>query len=677
MNNPSLDTPRKPKDDRLDSWKKIAAYLSRDVTTVQRWEKREAMPVHRHLHERSGSVYAFRTEIDAWARGRRDLQTLDGPGAADSDAGPAQPPETGARPARKLGWLLTGVAVAAIVSGTVIQLLRVDFFWRNPLAGATYLSVTGFDGESHAAAVSRDGKFVAFLSDRSGRMDVWVTQAGSGQFHNLTAGVVGELVNPSVRELGFSPDGSLVTFWQRLRSGLAGTEISIWGVPTLGGEPRPFLPGAAEATWSPDGGQLLYHTPGPGDPLFVTDGKGMPPKAPILVAPAGLHSHYPVWAPGNQIYFVKGSLPDQLDIWRTNLQGAEPERITYQSTFLAYPVLLDERTLLYLANAPDGSGPWIYGMDLRRRVPHQLTSGVEKYTSLAASADGLRVIATVSIPERSLWRITFAGRPVTGLPERIALASGTGFAPRLGPDFLIYVATAGTGDSVWKLVAGMASQLWSAPDARIIGSPAISGDGRRIAFSVVQHGKSLLYSMAADGSGLRLLSGSLQLQGAPAWEPDGQHITSAAVGQGVPRLVRFPLDGSRARPLLSDYSVDPAWSSDGGFVVYSGPDIGTRFDIRASTATGHAHPLPPLKLTRGARHLVLQSSGQTLYFLQGELQHKDLWSIDLITGSQHQLTHLPPEFNVRDFDIAPDGHEAILERAQARSSVVAIDRAIP
>ena len=34
-----------PSDDRLDSWKEIAAYMRRDVTTVQRWEKREGMPV--------------------------------------------------------------------------------------------------------------------------------------------------------------------------------------------------------------------------------------------------------------------------------------------------------------------------------------------------------------------------------------------------------------------------------------------------------------------------------------------------------------------------------------------------------------------------------------------------------------------------------------------------------
>ncbi|HLJ73309.1 MAG TPA: hypothetical protein VKU62_01895, partial [Thermoanaerobaculia bacterium] len=61
-------------DEQLDSWKEIAAYLKRDVTTVQRWEKREAMPVHRHLHEKLGSVYAYKSELDDWARERKVAQ---------------------------------------------------------------------------------------------------------------------------------------------------------------------------------------------------------------------------------------------------------------------------------------------------------------------------------------------------------------------------------------------------------------------------------------------------------------------------------------------------------------------------------------------------------------------------------------------------------------------------
>src|SRR5947207_5287163 len=60
-----------PTADRLTSWKEIAAYLNRDVTTVQRWEKREGMPVHRHVHDKKGSVYAFRAELDSWARTRK------------------------------------------------------------------------------------------------------------------------------------------------------------------------------------------------------------------------------------------------------------------------------------------------------------------------------------------------------------------------------------------------------------------------------------------------------------------------------------------------------------------------------------------------------------------------------------------------------------------------------
>jgi TolB-like protein/tetratricopeptide (TPR) repeat protein len=61
---------------RLDSWKEIAGYLNRHVTTVRRWEKFEGLPVHRHVHDKLGSVYAFRAELDAWALSRRERLEL-------------------------------------------------------------------------------------------------------------------------------------------------------------------------------------------------------------------------------------------------------------------------------------------------------------------------------------------------------------------------------------------------------------------------------------------------------------------------------------------------------------------------------------------------------------------------------------------------------------------------
>ncbi|MFL6246223.1 MAG: tetratricopeptide repeat protein [Thermoanaerobaculia bacterium] len=51
---------------RLDSWKEIAAYLHRSVRTVRRWERDEGLPVHRHMHQTLGSVYAEKSELDAW-----------------------------------------------------------------------------------------------------------------------------------------------------------------------------------------------------------------------------------------------------------------------------------------------------------------------------------------------------------------------------------------------------------------------------------------------------------------------------------------------------------------------------------------------------------------------------------------------------------------------------------
>ena len=678
MGDPSPGTPPSARslEDRLDSWKEIAAYLNRDVTTVQRWEKREGMPVHRHLHDRMGSVYASRAELDAWARGR-NLRAAQDDGDNASLSNPAALP----RPAiwtSLVRWrfaLPLALGVAALVIGAGLWLQRTEYFWRNPIADARFQTVTDFDGVAQAAAVSRDGHFVAFLSDRDGQMDVWVTQVGSGQFHNLTRGREPELVNPSVRTLGFSPDGSLVTFWVRKQDGSSGGDISIWAVPMLGGQPRPYLENVAEFDWSHDGSRLAYHTPGPGDPLFLSDASRRPEGPPMFTAPAGLHCHFPLWAPDSAfIYFVLGSLPDNLDIWRMRPAGGPLERITSHMGRVSYPVLLDRRTLVYLSGDPNGSGPWLYSVDVEHRIPHRLTSGVERYTSLAASADGRRLVATLASPKRTLWRLPISDSPVeVPAATRISLTTSTGFSPRLGPNYLLYVSATGTGESIWKLANGTGTELWSAQGARVFGGPAISPDGRYIAFSTRQLGQTQLHVMQSDGTNARIVADSLDLQGAPAWAPDGQSITSAAADHGVPHLFRVPLDGRSPAPFVQEYSVDPVWAPDGRFVVYSGADIGTTFSVKAVTAEAVARPLPALTLTRGARHLTILPGGRALVFLRGEIQHKNLWLIDLETGAERPLTNLAPDFDVRDFDISPDGREVVLERVQERSDVVLLD----
>jgi tetratricopeptide (TPR) repeat protein len=131
---PPTSTGRAPETaDRLDSWKDIAVYLQRDVSTVQRWEKRESMPVHRHVHDRLGSVYAFRSELDGWWRGRRSH-------LAHQQA-EASPEVTKTR-----GPLLAGVLVASIA---VILGLVVWFFWPSTIAD---------QGTQSKQAVSREAQ---------------------------------------------------------------------------------------------------------------------------------------------------------------------------------------------------------------------------------------------------------------------------------------------------------------------------------------------------------------------------------------------------------------------------------------------------------------------------------------------------------------------------------------
>ena len=135
---------------------------------------------------------------------------------------------------RKQPWL----AMAAVLAAAVMLRIRTKNLLEKPRHGSAIQTVTDWDGVEQAAAVSRDGHFLAFFSE-SGRTepDVWITQIGSGQFHNVTHGRAPELVDPSVRTLGFWPDSSLVTLWvSETRNGCRQDQYQHWALePSRGG----------------------------------------------------------------------------------------------------------------------------------------------------------------------------------------------------------------------------------------------------------------------------------------------------------------------------------------------------------------------------------------------------------------------------------------------------------
>jgi WD40 repeat protein len=207
-----------------------------------------------------------------------------------------------------------------------------------------------------------------------------------------------------------------------------------------------------------------------------------------------------------------------------------------------------------------------------------------------------------------------------------------------------------------------------------VGAPAITRDGQHIAFTVADGDRTILYTMDSDGMALRAVTRSLDLRGNPAWAPDGRSIASAVLRDGEPRLMNIPLDNGAPSPLVSEYSIDPVWSPDGQFLLYSGADVGTTFPLRAVARDGRPYPIPALMLTRGARRIAFRPDARSIVLLRGDVGHKNFWLVDLRTGAERQLTELAPDIAISDFDLSRDGSAVLFDRIQESSRIALIER---
>ncbi len=232
------------------------------------------MPVHRHLHDKQGSVFAFRSELDAWWESRRSQLTAGRGGRELSRPQKSGLPVT---PLAQLGRAVSPsrliLVALAILWSRACWLVRdrTDYFWRSPLANAKFTRLLDFDGTEQAAAISREGKFVAFLADREGQIDAWIGEVASGTYRNLTNGAVRDLVNPLLRTLGFSADSSLVSIWTRRVGWLADRRVSIFGRTDRRRTTAAVSQGGRRVRLVPRWPGLVYHTTAPGDPMFVRE----------------------------------------------------------------------------------------------------------------------------------------------------------------------------------------------------------------------------------------------------------------------------------------------------------------------------------------------------------------------------------------------------------------------
>jgi TolB-like protein/Tfp pilus assembly protein PilF len=204
-----------PAGERLESWKEIAAYLSRSVRTVKRWERVEGLPVRRHLHRQSSSVWAFPSELDAWTLTRQPQR----PSAATPQAEETVSAEpTNSDPQRR--WIVALVTVAAtaiMVTGIAYLAFRDAPSGRTPFpARLAVLPMVNLSGDPREEYLS-DGLTEDMIAELGAAEPAMLSVVGrtSAMHYKHTRKRVDEIA----RELGvdYVLEGSVRRMEKRIR----------------------------------------------------------------------------------------------------------------------------------------------------------------------------------------------------------------------------------------------------------------------------------------------------------------------------------------------------------------------------------------------------------------------------------------------------------------------------
>ena len=566
-----------------------------------------------------------------------------------------------------LAWILVAVLVAGF--GGWIVANRRGPVAQKPLSNARFTRLSNFKGAEIDPAISPDGKFVAFISNRSGSFDIWLVQADGNGLVNLTQGRIGDARAP-LRAVGFSGDGLEV--WS---GGVQGRRLMLW--PLMGGAPHNFLDEtAAEVAWSPDGSRLVYHTWQAGDPTFVADHNGANPHRIVQNEP-GLHNHYPVWSKdGRWIYLVRGRpATREMDLWRISPDGGEREQLTHLNIDIAYPTPINDRTVLFIAHNQDGAGPWLWAFDEKSRTSYRVSSGLEEYTALAGAGDGRRLAASVVNTEVNLWSVPLTSHVIKEKDAQLfQMPTVRALAPRFGGGSLFYLSSRDGADGLWSYRDGKALEIWKGSEGALQSPAAISGDGASAAFALRRDGTQQMHMIAADGTGLRSLSRDVDVRGTASWSPDGKWIVVSGSDHSGAGLFKLPVDGGTPVRIASGPFLDPVWSPRGDLIVYCGPQVFTLAPLLAVRPDGTPVKLPEIKVQREGERLRFLPDGTGLVYMLGNtLAEQDFWLLDLGTMRSRRLTQLSSPAIMRTFDITPDGSRILFDRSREDSEIVLID----
>jgi Tol biopolymer transport system component len=308
------------------------------------------------------------------------------------------------------------------------------------------IQLTADSGLTTEPALSRDGRMLAYASDRDGdHLEVWLQEPVPGSLaRRLTNGVA------DAHAPAFSPDGATICYRNEADGG------ALWTLPVAGGEPRLMAHGGRDPKYSPDGKWISYWTglPGLGDP-------GAPGSSRAYVAPAAggparplapdFSARMPVWAPDSRCLLFAGTPsvdPTDYDWWLTDLDGSPPARTGFRRAL--------ERSQLNVESMGIMADPREWSADL----------GGVLFSAAQKSA-------------ANLWILPFAQKSwkISGPPARLTLSSTTETYPSSSAGRIVFAVV----DSRWNAWSLRGDELKPATDRNSLGFlPSLSADGERM-----------------------------------------------------------------------------------------------------------------------------------------------------------------------------------------------------
>ncbi|MNS81541.1 translocation protein TolB [compost metagenome] len=186
----------------------------------------------------------------------------------------------------------------------------------------------------------------------------------------------------------------------------------------------------------------------------------------------------------------------------------------------------------------------------------------------------------------------------TGKRAPISYRAGINSGASFDPDgrHIYLTISQGTRPDIYKMTydGKLVLKLTNGPTGAMNVEPAVSPDGKQVAFSSDRSGRApMVYVMDANGNNVKRITFAGQFNSTPAWSPDGKKI--AFSGQSDDHFDIFVMnsDGSDMKRLTSARkpngkwasNEDPSFSPDGRFVMYTSDRTG-KSQIYISTVDG-------------------------------------------------------------------------------------------